>query len=109
MLYLDNNIQNIVQSDNNWVLIELQLSYQVVDSAIWLGIRSIINDFRKKKLKLHPIPYFSSQGSVTDLPTGYLWSPALVPKPDGMLQPQTLDILQLFSLRFYEKIGPARP
>lgn len=59
-----------------------KLSYQVVDSAIWLGIRSIINDFRKKKLKLHPIPYFSSQGSVTDLPTGYLWSPALVPKPD---------------------------
>jgi sterol 3beta-glucosyltransferase len=53
---------------------------------IWLGIRSIINDFRKNKLKLLPIPYLSSQGSLADLPTGYLWSPQLVPKPDGMLQ-----------------------
>lgn len=51
---------------------------------IWLGIRSIINDFRKKKLKLRPIPYLSSQGSIADLPTGYLWSPQLVPKPNGM-------------------------
>ncbi|KAG0558077.1 hypothetical protein KC19_10G002800 [Ceratodon purpureus] len=59
-----------------------KLSYQVVDSMIWLGIRSIINDFRKKKLKLRPIPYLSSQGSLADLPTGYLWSPQLVPKPD---------------------------
>lgn len=49
---------------------------------IWLGIRSIINDFRKKKLKLRPIPYLSSQGSLADLPTGYLWSPKFVPKPD---------------------------
>jgi hypothetical protein len=47
-----------------------------------------LNDLarNKNKLKLRPIPYLSSQGSLADLPTGYLWSPQLVPKPDGMLQ-----------------------
>ncbi|KAH9288833.1 hypothetical protein KI387_032950, partial [Taxus chinensis] len=60
-----------------------RLSYQVVDSLIWLGIRDIINDFRKKKLKLRPVTYLSgTQGSITDLPTGYIWSPHLVPKPE---------------------------
>ncbi|XP_024530866.1 sterol 3-beta-glucosyltransferase UGT80A2 [Selaginella moellendorffii] len=58
-----------------------RLSYQVVDSMIWLGIRSLINDFRKKKLKLRPVSYFKSQGSIVDLPTCYLWSSCLVPKP----------------------------
>ncbi|KAL2644152.1 hypothetical protein R1flu_011739 [Riccia fluitans] len=59
-----------------------RLSYQVVDALIWWGIRSMINDFRKKKLKLRPITYLSgSQGSITELPTGYIWSPHLVPKP----------------------------
>ncbi|KAK4408203.1 Sterol 3-beta-glucosyltransferase UGT80A2 [Sesamum angolense] len=29
-----------------------RLSYQIVDSLIWLGIRDMINDVRKKKLKL---------------------------------------------------------
>ncbi|KAH7421155.1 hypothetical protein KP509_13G042700 [Ceratopteris richardii] len=59
-----------------------RLSYQVVDYVIWLGIRGIINDFRKKKLKLRPITYLGgSQQSVTKLPTGYIWSPHLVPKP----------------------------
>lgn len=60
-----------------------RLSYQVVDSLIWLGIRGLINDFRKKKLKLRPVTYLSgTQGSITDLPTGYIWSPQLVPKPE---------------------------
>ncbi|KAG6540990.1 hypothetical protein Mapa_017660 [Marchantia paleacea] len=59
-----------------------RMSYQVVDSLIWWGIRSMINDFRKKKLKLRPITYLSgSQGSIAELPTGYIWSPHLVPKP----------------------------
>ncbi|XP_073389856.1 sterol 3-beta-glucosyltransferase UGT80A2 isoform X2 [Physcomitrium patens] len=59
-----------------------RMSYQVVDSLIWLGIRGIINSFRKKQLKLRPITYLSgSQGSIADLPTGYIWSPHLVPKP----------------------------
>ena len=63
----------------------LQISYQVVDSLIWIGIQGLINDFRKKKLRLRPITYLSgSQLSVSKLPTGYIWSPHLVPKPKGV-------------------------
>ncbi|KAH9624273.1 hypothetical protein KSS87_021623 [Heliosperma pusillum] len=59
-----------------------RLSYQIVDSLIWLGIRDMINDVRKKKLKLRPVTYLSgSQGSENDVPHGYIWSPHLVPKP----------------------------
>ncbi|KAK7860085.1 sterol 3-beta-glucosyltransferase ugt80a2 [Quercus suber] len=61
-----------------------RLSYQIVDSLIWLGIRDMINDVRKKKLKLRPVTYLSgSQGSDSDIPHGYIWSPHLVPKPKG--------------------------
>ncbi|KAI5082764.1 hypothetical protein GOP47_0002507 [Adiantum capillus-veneris] len=60
-----------------------RLSYQVVDSLIWWGIRGMINDFRKKKLGLRPITYLGgSQQSMSKLPTGYIWSPHLVPKPN---------------------------
>ncbi|KAJ6851427.1 sterol 3-beta-glucosyltransferase UGT80A2 [Iris pallida] len=59
-----------------------RLSYQIVDSMIWLGIRDMINEYRKKKLKLRPVTYLSgSQGSAADVPHGYIWSPHLVPKP----------------------------
>ncbi|KAL5714918.1 sterol 3beta-glucosyltransferase [Ranunculus cassubicifolius] len=59
-----------------------RLSYLIVDLIIWWGIRTFINDFRKRKLKLAPIAYFSTyHGSISHLPTGYLWSPHLVPKP----------------------------
>ncbi|GAB2234490.1 hypothetical protein Drorol1_Dr00003745 [Drosera rotundifolia] len=59
-----------------------RLSYQIVDSFIWLGIRDMINDMRKKKLKLRPVTYLSgSQGSDSNIPHGYIWSPHLVPKP----------------------------
>ncbi|XAR61000.1 Sterol 3-beta-glucosyltransferase [Bertholletia excelsa] len=59
-----------------------RLSYQIVDSMIWLGIRDMINDLRKKKLKLRPVTYLSgSQGSEADVPHAYIWSPHLVPKP----------------------------
>ncbi|KAM3376464.1 sterol 3-beta-glucosyltransferase UGT80A2 isoform X1 [Capsicum galapagoense] len=59
-----------------------RLSYQIVDSMIWLGIRDLINDVRKKKLKLRPVTYLSgSQGSELDIPHAYIWSPHLVPKP----------------------------
>ncbi|CAK9162408.1 unnamed protein product [Ilex paraguariensis] len=61
-----------------------RLSYQIVDSLIWLGIRDMINDLRKKQLKLRPVTYLSgSQGSEYDVPHGYIWSPNLVPKPKG--------------------------
>ncbi|XP_060174861.1 sterol 3-beta-glucosyltransferase UGT80A2-like [Lycium barbarum] len=59
-----------------------RLSYQIVDSLIWLGIRDLINDVRKKKLKLRPVTYLNgSQGSELDIPHAYIWSPHLVPKP----------------------------
>lgn len=46
----------------------------------------MINDLRKKKLKLRPVTYLSgSQGSESDTPHGYIWSPHLVPKPKGTL------------------------
>lgn len=62
--------------------IAYRLSYQVVDAMIWLGIRDMINEFRKKKLKLRPVTYLSPSYSLTpDLPYGYIWSPHLVPKP----------------------------
>lgn len=59
-----------------------RLSYQIVDSMIWLGIRDLVNDFRKKQLKLRRVTYLSgSYSSPPDLPYGYIWSPHLVPKP----------------------------
>ncbi|KAK9735783.1 hypothetical protein RND81_04G227400 [Saponaria officinalis] len=56
-----------------------RLSYQVVDVMIWLGIRDMINEFRKKKLKLRSV--YSPHHSLHDTPYGYIWSPHLVPKP----------------------------
>ncbi|XP_073297458.1 sterol 3-beta-glucosyltransferase UGT80A2-like isoform X2 [Primulina huaijiensis] len=59
-----------------------RLSYQIVDALIWLGIRDMINEFRKKKLKLRPMTYLSgSYNSSSAVPYGYIWSPHLVPKP----------------------------
>ncbi|XVF06944.1 hypothetical protein REPUB_Repub06bG0094800 [Reevesia pubescens] len=59
-----------------------RLSYHIVDALIWLGIRDIINEFRKKKLKLRPVTYLrGSYSSPPYVPYGYIWSPHLVPKP----------------------------
>lgn len=69
-------LARVPQSAGYW------LSYIIVDLLIWWGIRSYINDFRKRKLKLPPIAYFSTyHGSISHLPTAYMWSPHLVPKP----------------------------
>ncbi|XVE55141.1 hypothetical protein DITRI_Ditri03aG0136700 [Diplodiscus trichospermus] len=69
-------LARVPQSAGYW------LSYIVVDLLIWWGIRGYINDFRKKRLKLAPIAYFSTyNGSISHLPTGYMWSSHLVPKP----------------------------
>ncbi|XP_010260972.1 PREDICTED: sterol 3-beta-glucosyltransferase UGT80B1 [Nelumbo nucifera] len=70
-------LARVSQSAGYW------LSYLLVDLLIWWGIRGFINDFRKRKLKLAPIAYFSTyHGSISHLPTGYMWSPHLVPKPN---------------------------
>lgn len=46
-------------------------------------MRDIINDFRKKKLKLRPVSYLSGYHDPQAVPHGYIWSPHLVPKPRG--------------------------
>ncbi|KAI5059897.1 hypothetical protein GOP47_0024317 [Adiantum capillus-veneris] len=59
-----------------------RMSYHVGDSLMWWGMRGLINEFRVKELKLNPMNYFNwNQGSISHLPTGYMWSPHLVPKP----------------------------
>ncbi|XP_020238188.1 sterol 3-beta-glucosyltransferase UGT80B1 isoform X1 [Cajanus cajan] len=69
-------LARVPQSAGYW------LSYIIVDLLIWWGIRGIINDFRKRKLKLAPVAYFSMyHGSISHLPTGYMWSSHVVPKP----------------------------
>lgn len=66
---------------------ENRLSYAIVDSITWLGVRDIINSFRKKKLKLPPIPltdrWSRSMLQTNRVPFAYIWSPSLVPKPKG--------------------------
>ncbi|KAJ1288393.1 hypothetical protein BS78_02G086100 [Paspalum vaginatum] len=44
-----------------------RLSYQIVDSFVWLGIRDMINDLRKRKLKLRPVTYLSDWGPKIDV------------------------------------------
>ncbi|XP_020232107.1 sterol 3-beta-glucosyltransferase UGT80B1 [Cajanus cajan] len=69
-------LARVPQSAGYW------LSYIIVDLLIWWGMRGIINDFRKTTLKLAPIAYFSMyRGSISHLPTSYMWSPHVVPKP----------------------------
>ncbi|KAL2324639.1 hypothetical protein Fmac_023697 [Flemingia macrophylla] len=69
-------LARVPQSAGYW------LSYIIVDLLIWWGIRGLINDFRKTTLKLAPIAYFSMyRGSISHLPTSYMWSPHVVPKP----------------------------
>ncbi|XP_056168114.1 sterol 3-beta-glucosyltransferase UGT80A2-like isoform X2 [Syzygium oleosum] len=59
-----------------------KLSYHIIDALIWLAIRDMINEFRKKKLKLRPVTYLCGSNSPPpDVPIGYMWSPHLVPKP----------------------------
>ncbi|KAJ1286380.1 hypothetical protein BS78_03G348800 [Paspalum vaginatum] len=58
-----------------------RLSYLILDLIVWWGSRGFINEFRKK-LNLPPLAYFSTyHGSISHLPTGYMWSPQLMPKP----------------------------
>lgn len=50
----------------------------------WGGMRGLINDIRKNKLGVSPVSYFNMHHvSISHLPTVYMWSPLVMPKPNG--------------------------
>eukprot|EP00271_Cylindrocystis_brebissonii_P022128 TRINITY_DN8349_c0_g1_i2.p1 TRINITY_DN8349_c0_g1~~TRINITY_DN8349_c0_g1_i2.p1 ORF type:complete len:608 (+),score=78.01 TRINITY_DN8349_c0_g1_i2:160-1983(+) len=63
--------------------LENYLSYYVVENFVALGLRDIINDFRKNRLQLAPLSYLDMAYTVIDsqVPMAYIWSPSLAPKP----------------------------
>ncbi|KAL5363191.1 hypothetical protein BJX96DRAFT_167274 [Aspergillus floccosus] len=60
------------------------LSYTVVEFIIWQGLGDLINTFRQKTLGLDRLDITRAVNLVHELqiPHVYLWSPALLPKPD---------------------------
>ncbi|KAL7128260.1 hypothetical protein ABFS83_14G304300 [Erythranthe nasuta] len=71
-------LARVPQSAGYW------LSYIFVDLLIWWGVRGFINDLRKNKLHLAPIAtYFDTYHvSISHLPTSYMWSSHILPKPN---------------------------
>jgi hypothetical protein len=89
--------------ESNWSL-KNRLSYRVVDEFMWLGLGSIINDFRRKvyfpflvpSFLLTPPPPLSSQSlqllpirsgeggesmlQDLEVPISHMWSPSFVPR-----------------------------
>ncbi|XP_047977488.1 sterol 3-beta-glucosyltransferase UGT80B1-like isoform X2 [Salvia hispanica] len=60
-----------------------RLSYALVDLMIWWGIRGFINGMRKNKLNLSPIGFLNSRHiSISQVPTSYMWSSHVLPKPN---------------------------
>lgn len=60
------------------------MSYPLVELMQWQGLGDIINRFRVKTLGLEPVSTLWAPGQLTRMrvPMTYLWSPALVPKPE---------------------------
>ncbi|RMJ22522.1 glycosyltransferase family 1 protein [Aspergillus sp. HF37] len=60
------------------------VSYALVEMILWQGLGDIFNTFRKKELGLAPLDATRAPGFAHQLkiPYTYLWSPALLPKPD---------------------------
>ncbi|KAI0147236.1 glycosyltransferase family 1 protein [Xylariaceae sp. FL1272] len=60
------------------------ISYPLVEMMVWQGLGDLVNDFRIKTLDLEPVHTLWAPGSMYRLhvPFTYLWSPALVPKPE---------------------------
>ncbi|CEM26909.1 unnamed protein product [Vitrella brassicaformis CCMP3155] len=60
------------------------LSYTLVNELTWLGMRDLINNFRKRTLGLDTIHRTEEAPSLLDhlkVPHAYCWSPSLIPKP----------------------------
>ncbi|KAK1948472.1 Sterol 3-beta-glucosyltransferase UGT80A2 [Phytophthora citrophthora] len=61
------------------------MSYKVVDLLMWQGTEGIINKFRTKVLKLRKIRNGDGGRDLLldlQIPHAFMWSPALVPKPE---------------------------
>ncbi|KAI6087461.1 hypothetical protein F4821DRAFT_104201 [Hypoxylon rubiginosum] len=60
------------------------ISYPLVEMMVWQGLGDLVNDFRTKTLGLDPVSTLWAPGATYRLhvPFTYLWSPALVPKPE---------------------------
>lgn len=60
------------------------ISYPLVEMMVWQGLGDLVNDFRVKTLGLDPVSTLWAPGSTYRLhvPFTYLWSPAIVPKPE---------------------------
>ena len=64
--------------------VENFLSYKVMANITWIGLRPIINSFRKNILNLKPIQTGENGGDLLDtneIPFSYTWSPTLVARP----------------------------
>eukprot|EP00884_Botryococcus_braunii_P017693 jgi/Botrbrau1/4607/Bobra.60_2s0092.1 len=62
-----------------------QMSYLVVEELIWRGLEPSINRFREQVLGLEPLRMGNKRPhllSAYQVPFSYIWSEALVPKPD---------------------------
>ncbi|KAJ3042294.1 hypothetical protein HDV00_007661 [Rhizophlyctis rosea] len=55
----------------------------VVERLTWMGVGDVVNDFRRKVLKMRPYTIQQATKSVLDLkvPWTFCWSPSLIPKP----------------------------
>lgn len=68
---------NVDQSYTNF------MSYPLIDLMTWQGLGDLVNRFRTQTLGLEPVSTLWAPGQLSRLkvPTTYLWSPGLVPKP----------------------------
>jgi UDP:flavonoid glycosyltransferase YjiC (YdhE family) len=59
------------------------ISYPLVEMMVWQGLGDLVNDFRVKTLCLDPVSTLWAPGATSRLkvPTIYIWSPGLLPKP----------------------------
>eukprot|EP01041_Mallomonas_annulata_P008073 gene8073-16566_t len=79
--------------DNPWCL-RNYYSYKLVDEIFWIGIGSIINEFRRHILGIPPIRTGEHGDSLLNdnkVPISHMWSPSFVPKcPDW---PEYVDVV----------------
>ena len=64
--------------------VENFFSYGVIDLIVWTGINDLVDEFRKKTLKLPPLTLTDGAALLEDheVPFTYLWPESLVPKPE---------------------------